>query len=337
MSNQGRRWFEQRKEFVGKKADQAATNESPDLFTRCPECSAALFNETLREEASVCSHCGYHFRIGATDRLRMLCDDTDDIVVHDEELAPVDALSFVDSKPYATRIAATKKKTGRNDAFIAISAKIDGIEVEIGSFDFRYMGGSMGSVVGECITRLFERATERKVPALVISASGGARMQEGVLSLMQMAKTCAALARLKDDASMPYISILTHPTTGGVAASFAMLGDLIVAEPGALIGFAGPRVIKETIGQDLPAGFQTSEYLLAHGMVDAIVPRAQMKPKIASLLRMLLLMPSSDDAATDAGTAMTAAQRDKLAADLSKPAPTDSVPLENTSETEKAT
>jgi acetyl-CoA carboxylase carboxyl transferase subunit beta len=216
------------------------------------------------------------------------------IVVHDEELAPVDALGFVDSKPYPQRIEASRRKTGRNDAFIAASAEVDGIDVEIGCFDFSYMGGSMGSVVGEKITRLYERAHERKVPAIVISASGGARMQEGVLSLMQMAKTCAALAKLRDEAHMPYISILTDPTTGGVAASFAMLGDLILAEPGALIGFAGPRVIRETIGEELPEGFQTSEYLLQHGLIDQIVPRQEMLTRVGDLLRHALALPPRD-------------------------------------------
>jgi acetyl-CoA carboxylase carboxyl transferase subunit beta len=231
--------------------------------------------------------CNHHFRLGAIARLEMLCD-ADTLEFHDEGLFPKDVLGFVDSKSYADRIVASHKKTGRNDAFIAVSALLTGIEVEIGSFDFRYMGGSMGSVVGEMITRMIERATERKRPCIIISASGGARMQEGVLSLMQMAKTSAALTRLKDESGMPYISMLTHPTTGGVAASFAMLGDLIIAEPEALVGFAGPRVIKETIGQDLPAGFQTAEYLLANGMVDAIINRSEIRALLGQVLRQFL-------------------------------------------------
>jgi acetyl-CoA carboxylase carboxyl transferase subunit beta len=202
----------------------------------------------------------------------------------------VDALGFVDSKPYTKRLVEAQKKSGRQDAFLAVSASIQGVDVELGSFDFRFLGGSMGVVVGEAITRLYERALARRVPAVVVSASGGARMQEGVLSLMQMAKTCAALGRLQR-AGLPYISVLTHPTTGGVAASFAMLGDVILAEPGALIGFAGPRVIKETIGQDLPKGFQTSEYLLDNGLIDRIVPRTELRSTLGRLLRLLRQEP----------------------------------------------
>lgn len=292
MPNQGRRWFEQRKDFVGTARTAAPPkDESPDLWTRCKSCGEVLYNEALESNHRVCHLCGHHFRLDAISWLRMLCDEGT-VTVHDENIGPVDALTFVDSKAYANRIAQSRNKTGRHDAFISLSAELDGIPIEIGSFDFRFMGGSMGSVVGELITRLYERAAERKVPAIVISASGGARMQEGVLSLMQMAKTCSALARLQDDAGMPYISLLTHPTTGGVAASFAMLGDIILAEPEALIGFAGPRVIRETIGEELPDGFQTSEYLLDHGMVDAIVPRTEMRAKLSLLLRQFLAMPS---------------------------------------------
>ncbi len=292
MPNQGRRWFEQRKDFVGTTRAATPKDEAPDLWTRCAGCGEMLYNEALETNHRVCHLCGHHFRLDAISWLRMLCDEGT-VTVHDETIGPVDALGFVDSKPYEKRIEQSRAKTGRNDAFIALSAELDGVPVEIGSFDFRFMGGSMGSVVGELITRLYERAAERGVPAIVISASGGARMQEGVLSLMQMAKTCAALARLQDDAGMPYISLLTHPTTGGVAASFAMLGDIILAEPEALIGFAGPRVIRETIGEELPDGFQTSEYLLDHGMVDAIVPRTEMRKMLSRLLRQLLGLPAS--------------------------------------------
>jgi len=214
--------------------------------------------------------------------------DADSMQIYDEGLAPQDPLKFQDSKAYSDRLVASQKKTGNYDAYIAALATIDGRPVQIGTFDFRFMGGSMGSVVGEAITRQFERACELQQPAIVISASGGARMQEGVLSLMQMGKTCAALARLRDEAHMPYISILTHPTTGGVAASFAMLGDLIFAEPNALIGFAGPRVIEQTLGETLPDGFQTSEYLFEHGMIDRIVARDEMKQTISTSLALLL-------------------------------------------------
>ncbi len=287
MSSDGRRWFEQRKEFAARPPD---SDGAPERWTKCAACGEMLFDETLAENMAVCPLCLHHFPIDAHQRLALLCDEGN-VEFHDEVLSPVDALGFIDSKSYKGRIESTRKATGRNDAFLAASAAVDGIDVEVGSFDFRFMGGSMGSVVGESITRLYERAIERRVPAIVVSASGGARMQEGVLSLMQMAKTCAALARLKDEARMPYISVLTHPTTGGVAASFAMLGDVILAEPRALIGFAGPRVIQQTIGANLPDGFQTSEYLLEHGLVDHIANRRELKPLIAQVLRALLLLP----------------------------------------------
>jgi acetyl-CoA carboxylase carboxyl transferase subunit beta len=292
MSNQGPRWFEQRKDFVAFRHPPATAEEgeAPDLFTKCPSCAEMLFNDALRQSLWVCHKCRYHFRIGAVERLRSLCDDPPSVELHDADLVPVDALRFVDSKPYHKRVEDARRKTGRNEAFISVAGPVGGVDMEIGAFDFAYLGGSMGSVVGEMITRLFERAAQRKVPAVVISASGGARMQEGVLSLMQMAKTCAALARLQD-AGMPYVSVLTHPTTGGVAASFAMLGDVILAEPQALIGFAGPRVIRETIGQELPPGFQTSEYLLEHGLIDKIVARHDLKPTLARLLRQFLGLP----------------------------------------------
>jgi acetyl-CoA carboxylase carboxyl transferase subunit beta len=293
MSNEGRRWFEQRKEFSPRPREGTPTPDTPDLWTKCPGCSETLYIEALEANLQVCTVCGHHFKIGVMERLAALLDDGD-VEFHDEDLGPVDALDFVDSKSYADRIKASQKKIGRRDAFVAVSGSIGGVPVEVGCFDFRFMGGSMGSVVGEAITNVYERSNERKRPAIIISSSGGARMQEGVLSLMQMAKTCAALARLQDEAGMPYISVLTHPTTGGVAASFAMLGDLILAEPGALIGFAGPRVIEQTIGQSLPEGFQTSEYLLEHGMVDRIVSRTDMREMIATTLRMLLKLPSGD-------------------------------------------
>lgn len=293
MANQGPRWFEQRKDFVATWRPEGApepSGEDHDLFAKCTSCGEPLYKETLASQQWVCHLCGHHFRIGAVSRLRALVDDLEAVDLHDADLGPVDALSFVDSKPYTKRIAAAREKTGRNEAFISVAGPVGGVDVELGAFDFHYLGGSMGSVVGEMITRLFERAREREVPAIVVSASGGARMQEGVLSLMQMAKTCAALGRLQA-AGLPYVSVLTHPTTGGVAASFAMLGDVILAEPGSLVGFAGPRVIRETIGQELPEGFQTAEYLLEHGMVDRIVPRAQLKGVITRLLRQFLGLP----------------------------------------------
>jgi acetyl-CoA carboxylase carboxyl transferase subunit beta len=291
MSTDGTRWFERKKDFVTQpKAAPGGADVSPDLFTRCPECGEWLFQEALAARQQVCPSCAHHMPIGAAERIAALCD-AGSVVFHDENLMSKDPLGFVDSKPYPKRIQDARRKSGLNDAFRACSATIGGISVELGVFDFAFLGGSMGSVVGEQITRLYERARERKVPAIVVSASGGARMQEGVLSLMQMAKTCAALARLRDEANMPYISVLTNPTTGGVAASFAMLGDLILAEPKALIGFAGARVIKQTIGEDLPEGFQTSEYLLAHGMVDQIVSRLEMRDTLIRVLGLLLHLP----------------------------------------------
>jgi acetyl-CoA carboxylase carboxyl transferase subunit beta len=252
---------------------------------KCPECGKVLYKEDLHENWQVCAGCGHHLRLAATERIRLLADEGS-FVRQDGQLRSADPLKFVDSKPYTTRLVRAAHKTGQPDAFISGSATLDGMPIQLGVFDFRFMGGSMGSVVGELVTRLFERAYERGEPAIVVSASGGARMQEGVLSLMQMAKTCAALARLRDK-NIPYISVLTHPTTGGVAASFSMLGDLIIAEPEAFIAFAGPRVIEQTIGQALPEGFQTSEYLLEHGLLDAIVPRPEMRSTIVRALRLL--------------------------------------------------
>ena len=282
-----RRWFEQSppEPQAGPRATDVAKVKA--LWNQCPGCREVLNKEDLAGSMQTCVHCGYHLRMDNFDRVLTLID-ADSFVRHDESLAPTDPLQFVDSKPYIKRIEASQTKTRENDAYISGSATIEGIPVQIGTFNFAFMGGSMGSVVGELITRQFERAAERGEPAIVISASGGARMQEGLLSLMQMAKTCAALARLRDEAKMPYISLLTHPTTGGVAASFAMLGDLILAEPNALIGFAGPRVIEQTIGQALPDGFQTSEYLLEHGMIDRIVARTEMRETLARCLRLLL-------------------------------------------------
>ena len=281
----GRRWFEQAPPAPQPRARAKA--DVPALWLKCPGCGEILYKDALAATAQVCGACGHHFPIGAMERLLLLIDEGT-LVLHDEGLSPLDPLGFVDQKPYAERLAATRKKVGVRDAYIAGSACLDGIPLQIGTFNFRFMGGSMGSVVGEAITRQFERAAALRQPAIVISASGGARMQEGVLSLMQMAKTCAALVKLRDEAGVPYISVLTHPTTGGVAASFAMLGDVILAEPGALIGFAGPRVIEQTIGTTLPPGFQTSEYLLEHGMVDRIVHRGELRAALARVLHLLV-------------------------------------------------
>jgi acetyl-CoA carboxylase carboxyl transferase subunit beta len=282
-----RRWFEQSPPEPQAGPRATDVDRVKALWNQCPSCKEVLDKESLQSNMQCCPHCDHHLKYASFDRLMALVDEGS-FERHDATISPVDSLQFVDSKAYADRITASQGKTGERDAYIAGTARIHGCEVQIGTFNFAFMGGSMGSVVGELITRQFERAARLSQPAIVISASGGARMQEGVLSLMQMAKTCAALARLRDQAKMPYISVLTHPTTGGVAASFAMLGDLIIAEPNALIGFAGPRVIEQTIGQALPEGFQTSEYLLAHGMVDRIVPRNDLKDTLARCLRLLM-------------------------------------------------
>ena len=280
-----RRWFEQPPPGPISKPRAEPVSPAKDLWVRCDGCGEVLYRPDLPDQHQVCHHCGHHFRMGALARILMLADpDTWKPVP--AGITPIDPLGFVDSKPYDKRLEQSQAKTGAEDAFISGSCTIDGLPIEIGSFDFRFMGGSMGSVVGELITRLYERALAQGRPAVVISASGGARMQEGALSLMQMAKSCAALARLRE-AGLPYISVLTHPTTGGVAASFAMLGDVILAEPNALIGFAGPRVIEQTIGESLPEGFQTTEYLLEHGMLDRVVPRGELRSTLSILLHWM--------------------------------------------------
>lgn len=271
-------WFRKEKQpLVAQKRELAA-----DVWEKCDGCGAALYVRRLEENDRVCPECGHHFRIGALEYLRLLFDDG-----FEEEfganLRSADPLGFVDSKPYPDRILAAEDRVGSHDALLAGAGRIDGRLVCGGIMDFGFIGGSMGSVVGEKIARLLDGAVERSAPALIVSASGGARMQEGIFSLMQLAKSSAGLHRLAA-AGLPYISILTHPTTGGVTASYAMLGDVNIAEPGALIGFAGPRVIKETIRQDLPDGFQTAEFLEEHGMVDCIVPRQDLKQTVSALL-----------------------------------------------------
>jgi acetyl-CoA carboxylase carboxyl transferase subunit beta len=253
------------------------------VFTKCPGCNAALLTAELHKNLNVCPSCDHHFAMGTRDRIAITMDEGS-TVEFDHGVESLDPLGFRDSKRYSDRLKASRKSSGEVEALIALAGRIDGIEVEAGFFVFEFMGGSMGSVVGEKVTRVFERALERRMPALIFSASGGARMQEGILSLMQMAKTSAAVARLRE-AGIPYLSILLHPTTGGVAASFSMLGDLHIAEPKALIGFAGPRVIQNTMRQSLPPGFQRSEFLQTHGFVDMIVPRKDLKPTIAYCLR----------------------------------------------------
>jgi len=255
------------------------------IWTKCKNCNEIIYTKEIERNLNVCPKCDYHFRISARERIALILDEGS-FVEHDAGMESVDFLDFKDSKKYKDRIKAALKKAGGGDAVVCGDGAIDGLPVSMAVFDFGFMGGSMGSVVGEKITRAIERGLEKRAPVLVFSSSGGARMQESILSLMQMAKTSAALAKLKK-AGIPFISVLTDPTTGGVTASFAMLGDINMAEPRALIGFAGPRVIEQTIRQKLPEGFQRSEYLLEHGMVDMIVRRQEMKERLSRILRIL--------------------------------------------------
>jgi len=252
------------------------------VFRKCTECLVTLRAEEFTANLEVCPECGAHFRLSAEAWVEVLLDPSS-FEERDANLRPVDPLHFVDSRAYSERLTSTRKKTGVPDALLAGDGAIEGRPTQLAVFLFRFMGGSMGSVVGEKLTRAFERGAELGQPVVLLSASGGARMQEGALSLMQMAKTVAALGKLRD-AGQPFISVLLNPTTGGVAASFALLGDVNIAEPQALIGFAGPRVIEQTIREQLPEGFQRAEFLLEHGMVDMIVPRHEMRSRIARLL-----------------------------------------------------
>jgi len=256
-----------------------------DAWTMCPSCEQQVFTRQLERSLRVCPNCGHHFRMSVGDRIDLLLDPGS-FEERDAGLEPVDALGFHDSKPYIDRLEAARIKTGLRDAVVWGIGRIGGQRVAIGIFDFRFMGGSMGGVVGEKLARCFETALTERIPAVVVSASGGARMQEGTLSLMQLAKTTAPLVRL-DEAGIPFIAVLTDPTTGGVLASFASLGDAILAEPKALIGFAGARVASGTVGEELPEGFQSAEALLAHGFIDGVVPRAELRETLTLLLRLL--------------------------------------------------
>lgn len=269
------------------------------LWEKCDDCAAVLYKPELERNLYVCPKCGHHMVIAARYRLDALFD-SDTAQELDENLAPVDALKFRDSKKYADRIKAAQKQTGEKDALISMHGQLKGRPLTACAFEFRYMAGSMGSVVGEKFTRAAEYALEHGSPLVCFSATGGARMQEGLFSLMQMAKTSAALARMRE-AGLPYVSVLTHPTTGGVSASLGMLGDLNLAEPKALIGFAGPRVIEQTVRETLPQGFQRSEFLLEHGAIDAIVDRRELRDKLASLLALLMRapMPAASEVTAD--------------------------------------
>ena len=260
--------------------------KTENVFVKCDGCEAHLYTGELDEAHQVCKHCGYHFRIGARERLGMLYDEGK-FEELDEEVISIDPLEFVDSKPYPARLTQAKKSSGLSEAIINARGKVGNHLVFAGAMDMSFIGGSMGSAVGERVTRLIERALKEHAAVVIFSASGGARMQEGTLSLMQMAKISAALATL-DEAQLPFVSVLTDPTTGGVTASFAMLGDFIIAEPKALIGFAGPRVIEQTIRQKLPKDFQKSEFLLEHGMLDAIVDRREVRDYIIKLLNFTM-------------------------------------------------
>jgi acetyl-CoA carboxylase carboxyl transferase subunit beta len=277
-------WFRRDKTGL-EKANTKHVKVPEGLWTKCPGCSESILTKEIADNQQVCPKCDHHYRIAPRKRLQLLFDNGS-WQEFDAAITSIDFLQFKDSKSYQDRIDTAVAKGGSRDAVICVEGAIEGIATQVAIFDFSFMGGSMGSVVGEKITRSIERGLEKKQPVIVISASGGARMQESILSLMQMAKTSAALAKLKK-AGLPFISILTDPTTGGVTASFAMLGDLNIAEPKALIGFAGPRVIEQTIRQKLPEGFQRSEYLLEHGMVDMIVPRQQMRATLGQMLAML--------------------------------------------------
>jgi acetyl-CoA carboxylase carboxyl transferase subunit beta len=279
-------WFKRDKpdgEKLPKIADKERRVRTEGLWQKCEGCRQIIWKKDLEANWNVCPKCGAHSRIDALTRLKLLLD-SGEFEQFEQNLRSSDPLGFVDSKPYRERLDAMQKATNLSDALISAEGRIDGRPVQICSMEPKFIGGSMGCVVGEKIARSIERAIERRQPVVIVSASGGARMQEGAISLMQMAKISAALMRL-DEAKLPYISVLTDPTTGGVTASYAMLGDLNIAEPGALIGFAGPRVIEQTIRQKLPEGFQRAEFLVKHGMIDAVVPRLEMKAYISRALK----------------------------------------------------
>ncbi len=273
-------WFQKVRKPIEPPPDKSRVPEG--LWVKCPSCGEIIYNKDLAASLSVCPKCGHHFRLSAAERLRALFDGAWE--EHDAGLTSTDPLTFTDTKAYRTRLEKSIAGTGLQDAVITATGTIGGIRTVVSAMEYGFIGGSMGVVVGEKITRGIERAIRERMPVVIVSCSGGARMMEGALSLMQMAKISAALARL-DRARLPYVSILTDPTTGGVTASFAMLGDVNIAEPKALIGFAGPRVIEQTIRQKLPDGFQRSEFLLEHGMLDLVIDRREMKDALVRILR----------------------------------------------------
>lgn len=280
-------WFSKRRKTAspGRNGDERLDIPG-DLWAKCVHCNEVIFHKDLEGNLKVCPRCHYHFRLTAQERISITADEGT-FFEQDADLLSTDFLNFVDSQPYAERLTKTIERSGVKDAVTIGEARIHGVKAMLGVMDFGFMGGSMGAVVGEKVTRLFEQGARKEIPVVLFTASGGARMQEGIMSLMQMAKTSAAIARYKE-VRRPFISVLTDPTTGGTTASFAMLGDIHLAEPGALIGFAGPRVIEQTIRQKLPEGFQRAEYLEEHGMVDKVVHRKELKKTVGVLLEYLI-------------------------------------------------
>ena len=283
-------WFKKTRKPIASQTAEKPSRVPEGLWVKCPGCSQLIYNKDLEASLNVCPKCAHHFRLGAAERLAALFDNGryDE---HFANLTSTDPLQFADTKPYRDRLRKMRETTGLKDSVIVATGRLDGLDVVVAAMEYAFIGGSLGVVAGEKITRALELALARRHPAIIVSCSGGARMMEGALSLMQMAKVSAALARL-DRARVPFISVLTDPTTGGVTASFAMLGDLNIAEPKALIGFAGPRVIEQTIRQTLPEGFQRSEFLLEHGMLDLVVDRRDLKASIARALRFMRAVPA---------------------------------------------
>jgi acetyl-CoA carboxylase carboxyl transferase subunit beta len=299
-------WFSKKSKRIENVPPEERVVKTENVFVKCDGCEAHLYKRDLEEEHQVCKNCGYHFRLGARERLTMLFNDGE-FEELDAEVTSIDPLGFVDTKPYSQRLKQAREDSGVTEAIINAKGKVGNHLVFSGAMDMSFIGGSMGSAVGEKVTRLIERAIKEHGAVVIFSASGGARMQEGTLSLMQMAKISSALATL-DDARLPFISVLTDPTTGGVTASFAMLGDFIIGEPKALIGFAGPRVIEQTIRQKLPKDFQRSEFLLEHGMLDAIVDRREVRDFIIELLNFMM-NPEINGEAETSQTLVGAASR----------------------------
>jgi len=287
-------WFKKTRKPLTSSTAEKPSRVPEGLMVKCPGCGQVIYNKDLEKNIEVCPKCAHHFRISATERLASLFDDGQWTEYY-PGLTSNDPLKFTDTKPYRDRLKSSIKSTGLKDAVIVATGRLDGLDVVIAAMEYSFIGGSMGVVVGEKITRAIEIAVDRRQPVIIVSCSGGARMMEGALSLMQMAKVSAALARL-DRARLPYISVLTDPTTGGVTASFAMLGDLNIAEPKALIGFAGPRVIEQTIRQKLPEGFQRSEFLVDHGMIDLVIDRRELKTALARALRFMRAQDAPVDA-----------------------------------------